>query len=76
MEAADTKTPEEPPKWQFVRISYLGFESPSELDHEIPGKVQIGVFACCPIEQAGAQATFTNFSITQGTKFHHTSDGS
>lgn len=71
MEAASTQT--EKKNWEFVRISYLG--GLSDLNYEFEGKIQVGVFACCPVEQAGASATFSDFSIQKGTLFHHTSEG-
>ena len=39
------------------------------------GSVWMGVFACCPEEQAGATATFHRFEIRSGTTFEHNADG-
>eukprot|EP01051_Picozoa_sp_SAG22_P004396 SAG22_NODE_234_length_14360_cov_13.245915_8_plen_181_part_00 len=39
------------------------------------GSVWLGVFACCPEEQAGCTATFHDFSIKEGTTFEHDAGG-
>lgn len=53
--------------WSFVRIAHLGLPATCEVE----GHIQAGVYACCPIEQAGCVATFSEFSLRQGSEFEH-----
>jgi regulation of enolase protein 1 (concanavalin A-like superfamily) len=76
--------------WAFVRICHLSpgmvHQDDPLRDHPNatsafvgpsapPKSVWAGVFACCPDEQAGCTATFTNFTVTRGSSFDHTADG-
>lgn len=48
----------------IARAAYEGEASPS-------GSLMVGVFAACPVDQAGMVATFDQLSITQGSAFVH-----
>lgn len=73
-------------EWSFIRIAHLSLGSKVEADPLATtscnegaappdGMVWMGVFACCPEEQAGCTATFHSFSIVEGTTFEHNADG-
>lgn len=68
--------------WAFIRIAHMslhhGYETHRQVnDGPAPptGMVWMGVFACCPEEQAGSSATFHSFTIRAGTSFDHNADG-
>ena len=74
-------------EWAFIRICHLSLESVVTAEDPLrsigcdegaaapAGHVWMGVFACCPEEQAGCTATFHEFSIVRGTSFEHNADG-
>ncbi|ACI65406.1 predicted protein [Phaeodactylum tricornutum CCAP 1055/1] len=76
-------------EWEFLRIGHLNrdmrhtndplrnhsaveksWNGPSAAE----GKLWVGVFACCPVDQQGSSVTFSNFSIAAGSKFDHNAD--
>ena len=60
--------------WNFVRIAHLD-AGPVPLSADTPQTVEMGVFACCPEEQAGGHAVFHRFQILPGSSFKHNADG-
>lgn len=58
-------------EWAFVRIAYVH----QPVQCEVPEKIQVGVFACCPVKQDGCVVKFGDFSLRQGTSFDHNADG-
>ena len=75
--------------WNFIRICHLSTDSkvdPDPLeDHEnvqkawagkgAPnGHVYVGVFACCPEDQAGTTVTFHDLTVVAGSTFQHDAD--
>ena len=71
-------------EWSFIRIAHLNramnhdfLNDAAEVKNSFRGKdapkdcIMVGVFAACPVDQAGMVATFHNLSITQGSSFVH-----
>ena len=71
-------------EWTFIRIAHMNIHFNHDLlnDHPTtqaaeeglsapPGTIFLGVFAACPIDQAGMVATFDHLSIRQGSDFVH-----
>lgn len=81
----EAKTPETG-KWEFIRIAHLnvGVEYKSDPLGDMsawsgpfpsPGQMWAGVFACCPEDQKGGLAIFSDFCIANGSVFDHNADG-
>lgn len=80
VEAAPIGTDE----WSFIRIAHMNTDFNHDLLNDDPvtkgadegtsappGTLMVGVFAACPVEQAGMVATFDHLSILQGSDFVH-----
>mmetsp|Transcript_29540 Transcript_29540/g.48740 ORF Transcript_29540/g.48740 Transcript_29540/m.48740 type:complete len:277 (-) Transcript_29540:32-862(-) len=55
------------PDWEFIRIAHLTMPLSS-------ATFGIGVFACCPEDQRGGFAVFTEFEIRNGSQIEHNAD--
>lgn len=70
--------------WTFIRIAHMNVDFNHDFINDDPivqaayegasaptGKLMVGVFAACPVDQAGMVATFDELSISQGSAFVH-----
>ena len=71
-------------KWSFFRIAHMHENMRHDMldnhpaikgsykgESAPPDCLMVGVFAACPIDQAGTVATFDSLSIVQGSNFVH-----
>lgn len=65
------------PAWEFIRIAHL--KKPRAETTGSGGAeaspLLVGVFACCPEDQRGGRAVFSEFRIREGSDFEHNADG-